>query len=82
MSRHDTDIRRRVARNIARAIEEQDLTVAEVARRIGGHERAVRRWRNGDGAPNVESLAHLALALDRDINWFYADHEQAAEVSA
>lgn len=77
-SRQDIDIKSRVSDNIRLAIEQEKLTVAEVARRIGGHERAVRRWRNGEGAPDIDSLASLAVALDREIGWFYEDHEPEA----
>lgn len=76
MPGQDTDIKRLVATNIALAIEQEAITVAEVARRIGGHERGVRRWRNGEGAPDIESLGRLAAVLNRDINWFYTDHKE------
>lgn len=76
MPGQEPDIKRRISANIALAIEQEGITVAEVARRIEGHERAVRRWRNGEGAPDVESLAKLAMVLGRDLNWFYTDHDE------
>lgn len=76
MPGQETDIKRRVAGNIALAIERQGMTIAEIARRIGGHERQVRRWRDGEGAPDIENLAKLAAVLNRDITWFYEDHDE------
>jgi transcriptional regulator with XRE-family HTH domain len=59
---------------------EQDLTAAELARRMEDHERQIRRWRNGEVSLRPDSLARLAVELDREPSWFYVDHE--AEVAA
>lgn len=76
MSRQATDMRSRLRANIRRAIEESDLTLAEIARRIPkGHESAIRRWRDGKVTPNGDSLVLLAIALDLEVAWFYADHD-------
>jgi ribosome-binding protein aMBF1 (putative translation factor) len=78
MSRQPTDIKRRVAVNIQRAMAEREITSAELARRLGDHERQVRRWRNGEVSPRPESFARLAMELDREPSWFYMDHEEKA----
>jgi transcriptional regulator with XRE-family HTH domain len=68
------DIKGRVAANIRQAMADQDLTAAELARRLDDHERQIRRWRNGEVTPKLDSLARLAMELDRDPSWFYMDH--------
>lgn len=72
------DIKGRVATNIRQAMADQDLTAAELARRLDDHERQIRRWRNGEVTPKLDSLARLAMELDRDPSWFYMDHEAQA----
>lgn len=66
----------RMAVNIAAAIERSGLSAAEVARQAGSHERAVRRWRNGEVTPSQKNLARLATVLGvSDVTWFYLPHE-------
>lgn len=66
----------RLASNIAAAIEASGLSIVEVSRRMNGHERAVRRWRDGDVSPSQENLARLATVLDvPDVTWFYLPHD-------
>jgi ribosome-binding protein aMBF1 (putative translation factor) len=74
-----TNIKKRVAANIAAAMDDQDVGPSEVARRIGGHERAVRRWRDGEVTPGQDSLARLAIALEiEDAAWFYVNEPAEA----
>lgn len=69
-------MKRRVAANIAAALTDSGLTVAEVARRTGNHERAIRRWRDGDVSPSQKNLARLASVVGvQDVTWFYLPHE-------
>ena len=75
MSGQAIDIKKRVAANICRAMDERGLSSAELARRLDDHERQIRRWRNGEVSPRSESLAHLALELGHDPSWFFMDHE-------
>ena len=78
MSGQAIDIKKRVAANICRAMDEGGLTSAELARRLDDHERQIRRWRNGEVSPRNESLALLALELGHDPSWFYMEHEERA----
>lgn len=74
MSRHETTIKVRVARNIDAAITEAGVSGAELARRLGLNEKTVRRWRTGDATPDIERLAELAAELGReDVMDFYRE---------
>lgn len=68
----------RVATNIREAMRERGVNAAELARRLGDHERQVRRWRNGETVPGFGNLAKLAVELDREPGWFYLDHTEKA----
>ena len=79
MSKQRSDIRRRVAGNIGRAIAASQLSVAEVSRRMPGitSEKTIRRWRNGETRPSEENLAALADVVGvSDLTWFYLPHEE------
>lgn len=77
MTRHETDIRTRVARNIDAAIDASGISAAELARRLGLNEKTVRRWRSGEVTPGLERLAEVAAALDsEDILDFYAEGKE------
>lgn len=65
------DMQRRVAANLTAAMADQGIGAAEMARRIENHERAVRRWMNGEVQPGQDKLAAMADQLGHDITWFY-----------
>lgn len=77
-SRHKPDMKSRLARNIRDAMAETNMTSAELARRLGDHERQVRRWRNGETVPGFSNITKLSVELNREPGWFYLDHEKAA----
>jgi transcriptional regulator with XRE-family HTH domain len=76
MSRQEPDTRELIGRNIAAAMDEAEITSAELARRLATHERGVRRWRNGEVAPTLDNLARLAREFGKDIAWFYTEHDE------
>lgn len=71
-----------VAANITLAIAESGMTLAEIARHLETHEKAVRRWRKGEVTPHQDNLHRLAVLLDRDVAWFYTDHDDNGEAAA
>lgn len=53
--------------NLSRALDELEISGAELARRLGGREsdeRNVRRWRNSRHAPQTKNLKAVADALE------------------
>lgn len=79
MTRHETDIKTRVARNIDAAITASGLSGAELARRLGLNEKTVRRWRSGDATPDIERLAEVAAQVgSEDVLDFYREPERDA----
>ena len=72
----------RVATNIRGAMRERGVNSAELARRLGDHERQVRRWRNGETVPGFDNLAKLAVELDKEPGWFYLDHAPSERAAA
>ena len=79
-SRQTPDMRSRVAGNIALAIQDSGLSVAEIARRMGGRtsDRTLRRWRTGTTSPSNEALALFGSVVGiTDPTWFYLPHEEA-----
>ena len=75
-SRHEPDMKSRLAENIRAAMEDEGVTTAELARRLEDHERQVRRWRNGETVPSFDNVTKLAFELGREPGWFYLDHEE------
>jgi transcriptional regulator with XRE-family HTH domain len=75
-SRQGTDMKSRLAENIRVAMAQEDITTAELARRLEDHERQVRRWRNGETVPSFENVTKLAFELGREPGWFYLDHSE------
>lgn len=73
-------IKRRLARNIALARNEQDPRVSQerLADMIGVARRQVIRWEKGEHRVSDRALVLIAFALERPIAWFYEDHEDGA----
>lgn len=67
-----------VAANIKAAREAQGLVQREVAARLEMDSVAVSRWERGKVMPTLTNLSRLADVLDRDVAWFYVDHDQVA----
>jgi ribosome-binding protein aMBF1 (putative translation factor) len=82
MTRHETDIKTRVAHNIDVAIDASGLSGAELARRLGLNEKTVRRWRSGEVMPDIERLAEVAAQVgSEDVLDFYREPSKAGDAS-
>jgi hypothetical protein len=72
-------IKQRIAQNIALAMREQGVGPGGLSQITGQHERAIRRWRNGEVTPGEDNLVLLAVGLKREsVDWFYVDHDAQA----
>lgn len=67
-----------VGENIAAARKAMGLTQRELAAVVETEGFAVSRWERGTVKPSDKNLAALAAALQRDLAWFYVDHQAAA----
>jgi transcriptional regulator with XRE-family HTH domain len=66
-----------IARNIDLAITSKPgLTNRAVGAAIGATEHMVWRWRRGRVEPTTHYLVALAAVLDKEVAWFYSDHEE------
>lgn len=74
-----------IAANLRAELARTGLSAAEVARRLGVHERLVRRWRNaGESDPSWANMLELAALFGRDAGWFYKQRteSQLARIAA
>lgn len=79
------DIKSRIAENIARALDDSELSIAEIARRMGKktNEKTIRRWRDGEATPGPDTLARFGSVVGRpDHTWFYLPHDGEKAVPA
>lgn len=76
------DMRRRVAANLTAAMADAEITVAEMARLIENHEKAVRRWMTGEVRPGDDKLARMADVLGHDVTWFYVTEPEPEAAAA
>ncbi len=77
-SQPTSQLRALIAANLDQAIAAKELTNRQVADAIGSTEHQVWRWRRGHVKPLDETLAALGSVLERDLAWFYVDHQAAA----
>lgn len=61
--------RLRFAREAAALTQEQLAQLASVAL------RTIQRWESGESEPRARQTIALAMALGRDVAWFYTDHD-------
>ncbi len=65
-----------VGANIRAARDGAGLTQRELGALVNGMESInVSRWERGQVIPSATSMVALADALNRDVGWFYTDHE-------
>lgn len=65
-----------VAANIKDARAAKHLTQRQLAALVNNVDSlAVSRWERGVSLPNRENFEALAAALDRDVAWFYTEHD-------
>jgi transcriptional regulator with XRE-family HTH domain len=81
MSRHADDMKRRIAGHLIVAMNEQGVSSAELARRLGLNEKTVRRWRGAEVMPDPERLAQAADVLGLELGAFYLPPDTAAEAA-
>lgn len=65
------NLRETLARNLTRLIEASDLSVKEIARRIGVTDVSIHRWKSGANPPDVGNMDALAKVLGVDPMEFY-----------
>jgi transcriptional regulator with XRE-family HTH domain len=67
-----------LASNIRLARDEKRLTQSQLGRLVGVDNQLVSNWERGRGRPSDANLVRLSDALERDLAWFYTDHDTAA----
>jgi transcriptional regulator with XRE-family HTH domain len=70
-----------LAHNLRTAQAAAGLSNEALATRVGVGLRLLQKWRAGDVEPRYENLHKLAVALDRDVAWFYAPAESGSEAA-
>lgn len=65
-----------VGQNIKAARLSCDLTQRLLAERVGVDAMLVSKWERGRHRPNDQNLALIAEQTNRDLAWFYAEHEE------
>lgn len=66
----------RIARNVKDARLLAGMTQSQLATALGlGDSMTVSNWERGVFKPSDENLAALCQVLDRDLAWFYTDHD-------
>lgn len=68
----------RIARNLRVAQAAATISNLELATAVGVSPRTVGKWRSGEIEITIGSLAAVADALSREVEWFLADHEPQA----
>lgn len=71
-------IKQIIASNIASERERLGLSRRAFGDLIDADQMLVYKWERGLHRPGDENLAALARELERDVSWFYTDHEQQA----
>jgi transcriptional regulator with XRE-family HTH domain len=51
------------------------VATRDLAERLDADPMLVSKWERGEHTPSAKYLSALALVFDRDLGWFYADHE-------
>lgn len=64
-----------MAANIKAERERAGLRQRDLAERLDADPMLVSKWERGEHTPSAKYLSALALVFDRDLGWFYADHE-------
>jgi transcriptional regulator with XRE-family HTH domain len=66
----------RLTTNIRRFMQEQELTVQELADKCGMRRGALSRIIHGHHSPTVDTVERIATALEVDIDLIFADPEK------
>lgn len=77
LSGQTKSLRELVAFNLDKAMSAQEVSSAELARRLGLNEKTVRRWRSGEVMPSIERLAEVGEHLNEDALSFYREADAA-----
>jgi len=67
-----------VGPRIREARDAAGLTQVALAERLGQGERTIQAWEINERTPRLDALRKLALALGKDLAWFYTELEEAA----
>jgi len=58
---------------------ELNLTMAEVAKKVGVSEATISRWESGDTAPSMDKLKALAKIYDVSLDWLCSEADEPYE---
>jgi transcriptional regulator with XRE-family HTH domain len=68
--RHDLAL---LAKRLRAARVERSLSPRDLAEQAGISEQQIRRMERGESDMGVLALAHVARALEKDLDWFFGD---------
>ena len=68
-----------VSQNLLRLRKENNLTQAELAKRINYSDKAISRWEAGEVVPDLETIYALSEVFDVPISQITESHEEDSE---
>lgn len=74
-TRSSDTLTERLAGNIRRARKLAGLSQVQLAVAAECDPQQISKWERGEHKPSDLNLAALATALERDLAWFFTDHE-------
>lgn len=66
-----------ISKRVRQAIAECDLSMSEIARRLGISPQSVRAWKIGKTVPSIDRLNALASATGKSLAWLQGNKETA-----
>ena len=68
-----------VSKNIIHLRKRDNLTQAELSKKINYSDKAISRWENGEVLPDLETLQNLADVFEVSLSELLEEHDEAAE---
>lgn len=68
------DIREIVSKNLTTIRKQNNLTQADLSKKINFSDNAISRWEKGEVLPSLETLQMLSLIYNVPLNWFIQEH--------
>lgn len=66
-----------ISKRVRQAIAECDLSMSEIARRLGISPQSVRAWKIGKAIPSIDRLGALANATGKSLSWLQGNAQEA-----